>query len=127
MKLPRDLSGEDLAAILMKYWAYSKVHQAGSHYFGQIRLSRDEKHHPAEYDGRAYEEDEAIGAVSDHLPGSFALGNAEHNRGAEREQHHRCKVRGPEHQADFLPVRRLWASTAAMTFSKPATTMNRVP
>jgi predicted RNA binding protein YcfA (HicA-like mRNA interferase family) len=31
MKLPRDLSGEDLAAILMKYWAYSKVHQAGSH------------------------------------------------------------------------------------------------
>lgn len=31
MKLPRDLSGEDLIAILSMQWGYKKVHQAGSH------------------------------------------------------------------------------------------------
>jgi len=31
MKLPRDLSGERLAAHLVKYWGYAKVHQVGSH------------------------------------------------------------------------------------------------
>lgn len=31
MKLPRDLSGEDLAAHLCKRWGFRKVHQVGSH------------------------------------------------------------------------------------------------
>ena len=31
MKLPRDLSGEELIAILSKHWGYVKVHQVGSH------------------------------------------------------------------------------------------------
>ena len=31
MKLPRDLSGEELAAHLIKRWEYEQVHQVGSH------------------------------------------------------------------------------------------------
>lgn len=31
MKLPRDLSGEELVRHLEKRWAYLKVHQVGSH------------------------------------------------------------------------------------------------
>jgi len=31
MKLPRDLSGNDLAKHLCKHWGYSIVHQVGSH------------------------------------------------------------------------------------------------
>lgn len=31
MKLPRDLSGHDLAAALCRRWGYVKVNQAGSH------------------------------------------------------------------------------------------------
>jgi predicted RNA binding protein YcfA (HicA-like mRNA interferase family) len=31
MKLPRDLSGEDLVAALCKHWGYVKVNQVGSH------------------------------------------------------------------------------------------------
>lgn len=31
MRLPRDLSGEDLAKHLCKRWGYAKVHQVGSH------------------------------------------------------------------------------------------------
>lgn len=31
MKLPRDLSGDDLIALLSKRWGYVKVHQVGSH------------------------------------------------------------------------------------------------
>ncbi len=31
MKLPRDLSGEKLAAHLVKHWEYKQVHQIGSH------------------------------------------------------------------------------------------------
>lgn len=31
MKLPRDLSGEDLIQHLCKHWGYRKVHQVGSH------------------------------------------------------------------------------------------------
>jgi predicted RNA binding protein YcfA (HicA-like mRNA interferase family) len=31
MKLPRDLSGEDLVRHLCKVWGYEKVHQVGSH------------------------------------------------------------------------------------------------
>ena len=31
MKLPRDLSGQDLIKHLCKHWAYERVHQVGSH------------------------------------------------------------------------------------------------
>jgi predicted RNA binding protein YcfA (HicA-like mRNA interferase family) len=31
MKLPRDLSGEDLVRHLCKVWGYEKIHQVGSH------------------------------------------------------------------------------------------------
>jgi predicted RNA binding protein YcfA (HicA-like mRNA interferase family) len=31
MKLPRDLSGDDLVRHLCKRWEYQKVHQVGSH------------------------------------------------------------------------------------------------
>lgn len=31
MKLPRDLSGRDLAAALCRDWGYREIHQTGSH------------------------------------------------------------------------------------------------
>lgn len=31
MKLPRDLSGEELAKHLCKHWGYQRIHQVGSH------------------------------------------------------------------------------------------------
>ncbi len=31
MKLPRDMSGEELVTLLCKYWLYERVHQVGSH------------------------------------------------------------------------------------------------
>lgn len=31
MKIPRDLSGQDLAAALCRHWGYEKVNQVGSH------------------------------------------------------------------------------------------------
>ncbi|HEV2175432.1 MAG TPA: type II toxin-antitoxin system HicA family toxin [Nitrospira sp.] len=31
MKLPRDLSGNELVKHLRKHWAYEQVHQVGSH------------------------------------------------------------------------------------------------
>jgi predicted RNA binding protein YcfA (HicA-like mRNA interferase family) len=31
MKLPRDLSGEDLIKHLCKHWQYARIHQVGSH------------------------------------------------------------------------------------------------
>lgn len=31
MKIPRDLSGDDLVAVLCRHWAYLKVNQVGSH------------------------------------------------------------------------------------------------
>jgi predicted RNA binding protein YcfA (HicA-like mRNA interferase family) len=31
MRLPRDLSGEELAALLRRRWGYAKIHQVGSH------------------------------------------------------------------------------------------------
>ncbi|HEU0138729.1 MAG TPA: type II toxin-antitoxin system HicA family toxin [Bryobacteraceae bacterium] len=31
MKLPRDISGQQLADVLCRRWQYSRVHQVGSH------------------------------------------------------------------------------------------------
>jgi predicted RNA binding protein YcfA (HicA-like mRNA interferase family) len=42
VKLPRDLSGRDLANVLMRRWGYRQVHQAGSHI---ILQTEDPMHH----------------------------------------------------------------------------------
>jgi predicted RNA binding protein YcfA (HicA-like mRNA interferase family) len=42
MKLPRDLSGEELIAHLSKRWGYAKVHQVGSHV---ILQTEEPSHH----------------------------------------------------------------------------------
>lgn len=41
MRLPRDLSGEDLVKILCRRWAYRQVNQVGSH----VVLETDEPTH----------------------------------------------------------------------------------
>src|SRR5579863_9888992 len=89
--------------------------------------SRDEIHYPAQHDRSTDKQRKAVGPMPHHEPRLVALRNAEDNRSEQREQHHRREVGGPEHQSDFLPVLRLCASTAAITFSNPATTMKRVP
>jgi predicted RNA binding protein YcfA (HicA-like mRNA interferase family) len=38
MRLPRDLSGEELARRLCRNWAYERVHQVGSHIILQTEL-----------------------------------------------------------------------------------------
>ena len=38
MKIPRDLSGQDLVKLLVRHWGYRQVHQVGSH----IILETDE-------------------------------------------------------------------------------------
>ena len=38
MKLPRDLSGSELAKILCRDWGYAKVNQVGSHMILQTAL-----------------------------------------------------------------------------------------
>ena len=48
------------------------------------------------------------------------------NGTVETEEQNRGEVGGVDHE-DFLPVRRLCASTAAMMLRRPATTMNLVP
>src|ERR1700678_2433771 len=88
-------------------------------------LAGDEEHDPTEDDDRADEEDEAISSVAEHLRRSVAHGDAEDSGSEEREEYDGEEVRGM-HQ-DFLPVRRLCASTAAMMLRRPATTMNLVP
>jgi predicted RNA binding protein YcfA (HicA-like mRNA interferase family) len=42
MKLPRDLSGEDLVKILCRKWGYRFVHQEGSH---KILETENPRHH----------------------------------------------------------------------------------
>jgi predicted RNA binding protein YcfA (HicA-like mRNA interferase family) len=37
MKLPRDLSGEDLIRHFCKHWGYQRVHQVGSHVIPQTQ------------------------------------------------------------------------------------------
>lgn len=41
MKIPRDLSGRELADALARYWDYHEVHQSGSH----IILDTDDPSH----------------------------------------------------------------------------------
>ena len=37
MKIPRDLSGHELATALSRHWGYAKVHQGGSHIIVQTQ------------------------------------------------------------------------------------------
>jgi predicted RNA binding protein YcfA (HicA-like mRNA interferase family) len=37
MKIPRNLSGQELVAALCRHWGYVKVHQVGSHIILQTR------------------------------------------------------------------------------------------
>ena len=68
----------------------------------------------------------AIEAVAEHAARGFALGDAEDCGSEEGKEEHGGEV-GDVRHSGFLPVRRLCASTAAMTLSRPATTMNLVP
>ena len=88
-------------------------------------LVLDEPHNPAGDDGATDEEDEAEGAEADHHAWFGALGDAEDDRSKEREQKDGAEVR--DCHESFLPVAKEWASTAEITFSNPATTMNLVP
>src|SRR5882762_3953008 len=85
----------------------------------------DEPHDPACHDGAADEEGETEGAEADHHAGFSALGDAEDDRGEEREEQDCSEVRDGHER--FLPVASEWASTAEMMLSSPATTMNFVP
>ena len=64
-------------------------------------------------------------AEADHHAGFGALGDAEDDRGEEREEQYGAEM-GDGHER-FLPVASEWASTAEMMLSSPATTMNLVP
>src|SRR6185437_6021770 len=86
----------------------------------------DEVHQPACDDDGSGEEHKAIDAVAHHGTRFAPLRDTEDSGCKEREEQHGREVGGAEDQ-DFLPMRMLCASTAAMTFSRPATTMNLVP
>jgi hypothetical protein len=84
-------------------------------------------HHPACQDGSDYEEAEAFGAIQGHVARGCALGNAE-NDGGEEGKNDRCgKVGELDVHYSFFPIAISWASTALITFSRPATMMNFVP
>jgi hypothetical protein len=85
----------------------------------------DEPHDPACDDGAADEECEAEGSEADHHAGFGALGDAEDDRGEEREEEDGSEVRDGHER--FLPVASECASTAETMFSRPATTINLVP
>ena len=85
----------------------------------------DQPHHPTADDGSTDKEGEAEGAEADHHSRFGTLRDAEDDRSEEGEQKDSAEVRD-RHEC-FLPVASEWASTAAMTFSRPATTMNFVP
>jgi len=83
-------------------------------------------HNPRRDNHSANKQRKAVGAVAHHIARRVALGNAEHGGGTGGEDDSRRKVREFEGH-DFLPIAIWCASTAAMMFSKPATTMYLVP
>jgi len=85
----------------------------------------DQPHRPAGDDGSTDKQGKAERAKPNHHPRFSPLRDAEDDRGEEREQKHSAEVRY-RHES-FLPVASEWASTAAITFSRPATTINLVP
>src|SRR6202000_1364608 len=85
----------------------------------------DQPHDPAGRDCATDEEDEAEGSEADHHARLRALGDAEDDRGEEREEKDCSEVRDGHER--FLPVASECASTAEMMLSRPATTINFVP
>ena len=85
----------------------------------------DEPHDPTADDGAPDEQDKAEGAEADHHSRLGALRDAEDYRREEGKEKHGAEVRY-RHES-FLPVASEWASTAEITFNRPATTMNLVP
>ena len=90
-----------------------------------VDLMLDEPHEPARGDGSTDKENEAEGAEAKHHFGLGALGDAEDDGSEERKQQDGAEV--SDGHEFFLPVAREWASTAATTLRRPATTMNLVP
>ena len=43
MKLPHDLSGQELAAGLCRHWKYQQVHQAGSHIILETEVPKHQR------------------------------------------------------------------------------------
>src|SRR6185312_1555648 len=89
-------------------------------------LSPDEPHDPGCGNHHAHKRDPAVSAIANHGFRRGALRDSENHRCEGRKEQHRDEMGGSVHQA-FLPMRRLWASTAEMKFSSPATTINLVP
>lgn len=85
----------------------------------------DQPHQPAAQNRSANEQDKAESAKPDHHLWFGSLRDSEDNRCKQGEEQYGSEVRDG-HEA-FLPVASECASTAAMMFSKPATTMNFVP
>jgi hypothetical protein len=92
---------------------------------GLTALVLDQPHHPARRDRSTDEQREAEGAEPDHHPWLRPLGYSEDYRSKQGKQQNRSKMR--DHHERFLPVASECASTAEITFNKPATTMNLVP
>jgi len=43
MKIPRDLSGQDLVKLLCKKWGYKVVHQSGSHIILETEVPKHQR------------------------------------------------------------------------------------
>src|SRR5437016_3366717 len=84
-------------------------------------------HHPTRQDGAGYEEAEAFCTIESHVARRRALGDAENDRGEEGEDNRRAEVGELDAHYSFFPIAMSWASTALITFSRPATMMNLVP
>src|ERR1700722_20188707 len=92
---------------------------------GRVALVLDQPHDPAADDGDADEEDKTERAEADHHSWLGPLGDAEDDGSEEGEENHSAEVR--DGHESFLPVASECASTAEITLSRPATTMNLVP
>src|SRR5579871_3491657 len=88
-------------------------------------LVLDQPHQPTGRNRTTHEHGEAERAETHHHARLGSLRNAEDNRRKQRKQNHRSKMR--YRHDGFLPFASECASTAATTFSSPATTMNLVP
>src|SRR5882757_2765853 len=120
-------SGPHLCEICAKSAPAAQAKAPAARFLRGSRSSAvDEVHQPACHDDGPCEEHEAIDPVAHHGTRFAPLRDTEDGRGKEREEQYGREVGGSEDH-DFLPMRMLCASTAAMTFSSPATTMNLVP
>ena len=89
-------------------------------------LALNDPHKPAGKDSATREEDEAFCTVEDHVARGGTLSDPEDDGGKEGEDD-RCAEMRELHGYSFFPIAMSYASTALITFSKPATIMNFVP